>query len=75
MLGKAEIGVHHVQIQQLRAFALLRRLEGEVQRQLRFAAAVIADQNIDLLHSLHPFLPASLLLLFYHRAKPCVNEQ
>ena len=51
VLGQAEIGVHHVKIQQLRASALRCRVYGEIQRKLRLSAAVISDKNIDLFHS------------------------
>ena len=50
-LGQAEIGVDHVQVQQLGPLAAGRRLKGKVQGQLGFAAAVIPDQDHHFFHT------------------------
>ena len=50
-LGQAEIGVDHIQIQQLGPLAAGGSLEGKVQCQLGFAAAVISDQDHHFFHA------------------------
>ena len=49
-LGQAEVGVHHIQVQKLRSVAPGSGPDGEIQRQLAFAAAVVADQHLDVFH-------------------------
>ena len=49
-LGQAEVGVHHIQVQKLRSVAPGGGPDGEIQRQLAFAAAVVADQHLDVFH-------------------------
>ena len=47
-----EIGVYHIQIDQLRALAAGSGLHGKVQRKLTFTAAVVTDQYFDFFHPL-----------------------
>ena len=49
-LRQAEVGVDHIQVQQLRPLAPGGGLHGEVQRQLALAAAIVADQHFNVLH-------------------------
>ena len=56
---QTEIGVDHIQVEQLDLLALVCSLKGKVERELGLARAVIADENYDLFHNLPPLLPAS----------------
>ena len=49
-LGETEVGIDHIEVDQLRPVAAGRGLHGEVQRQLTLAAAVVADEHLDVFH-------------------------
>ena len=55
-LGQTEVGVDHIQVQQLRSVAAGGRLHGEVQSQLALAAAIVADKDFYVLHGMRLLL-------------------
>ena len=59
-LGETEVGIDHIEVDQLRPVAAGRGLHGEVQRQLTLAAAVVADHDIYLFQNDAPPLEGYL---------------
>ena len=66
MLGQTEVGVHHIEVQQLRAFPRAGRLHGKIQGKLGLAASVIADEHENLFQRPYtcPFFSYFIYLYF-----------